>query len=143
MHHNQIICNPSCRKHVCLCVCEGEMVNFFTPQLPSLQSLQCVQDKGFHMFVKQNLIHSNCKRKNQDSYTTNIATFSFILKLRYATIERFNKTKREGWCGRILTDHHPNTVQSDHLHQLLESQWSTEWNSDLHLLIYNKAFHQN
>lgn len=93
MHHNQIICNPSCRKHVCLCVCEGEMVNFFTPQLPSLQSLQCVQDKGFHTFVKQNLIHSNCKRKNQDSYTTNIATFSFILKLRYATIERFNKTK--------------------------------------------------
>ena len=61
---------------VCVCVREREserereMVGFFTPQLPSPQTLQSVQDKGFHMFPKQNLIHSNFKRKNYNGYKT-------------------------------------------------------------------------
>ena len=108
---------------VCVCVREREserereMVGFFTPQLPSPQTLQSVQDKGFHMFPKQNLIHSNFKRKNYNGYKTGT-------KACYQT--KIQQTNWGGECGRILTDRHPNTVQSDHLHQLLESQWSTE-----------------
>lgn len=113
--------------NLCLCGSDRERRYVFCiPQLPSPQSLQSLRDKGSHMCPKENLIHLIYKRK----------------ELKLVQIWCSTQIQKEKEKGETLTDHHPNTVQSDHLHQLPNSQCGTEWNSDLHLLICNMSFHQ-